>query len=451
MAQVLTEQALINEAKLQQAITDGDLALAEELVNEDLGPAEVADVIESTPPRQREQIWSLLQDSMRTAVLPYLPESLQTDYLAMMTPQAIADGAAGIDSDDLVDVIKRLPDDISLQVLDALNDIDRVEIEPLLQYPEDVAGGLMTTDYVTVRANVSVDVVLRYLRALGELSSDLDALFVINRSGQYIGKLPLTMILTAQPEAMVREIMLDAEAIPADMPESDVALLFEQQDWISAPVVNQDNLLIGRITVDDVVDVIRESGEHSLLSMAGLDEEADTFEHVIPAAKSRAVWLGINLVTAVIAAAVIGQFQGTIQQLVALAVLSPIVASMGGVAGSQTLTLVIRALAVGQINSKNIPWLLLREAGVGSLNGLLWGVLIGAGTYLWQQDILLAAVICTATFTNLLVAKLSGAVLPIMLQKLGIDPALSGSVVLTTVTDVIGFLSFLGLATLVLL
>lgn len=451
MAQTLTEQALINEAKLQQALEDGDLSLAAELVNEDLSAAEIADVIEATPPRQRDEIWSLLQDNMRAAVVTYLPESLQGEYLALMTPQAIADGASEIDSDDLVDVIKLLPDDVSEQVLEALTDIDRDEIEPLLQYPEDVAGGLMTTDYVTVRANVTVDVVLRYLRALGELSADLDALFVTNRSGQYIGKMPLTMLLTAQADATVRAIMMDAEPIPADMPEGDVARLFEQQDWISAPVVDQDNNLIGRITVDDVLDIIRESGEHSLLSMAGLDEEADTFEHIIPAAKSRAVWLGINLVTAVIAAAVIGQFQGTIQQLVALAVLSPIVASMGGVAGSQTLTLVIRALAVGQITAKNIPWLLMREAGVGGLNGLLWGAFIGAGTYLWQQDIWLSAVIFTATFINLLVAKLSGAVLPILLQKIGVDPALSGSVVLTTVTDVVGFLSFLGLATIVLL
>lgn len=451
MAQTLTEQALINEAKLQQALEDGDVSLATELVNEDLSPAEIADVIEATPPRQRDQIWSLLQDNMRASVVTYLPESLQGEYLALMTPQAIADGASEIDSDDLVDVIKLLPDEVSEQVLEALTDIDRDEIEPLLQYPEDVAGGLMTTDYVTVRANVTVDVVLRYLRALGELSADLDALFVTNRSGQYIGKLPLTMLLTAQADATVRAIMIDAEPIRADMPEGDVARLFEQQDWISAPVVDQDNNLIGRITVDDVLDIIRESGEHSLLSMAGLDEEADTFEHIIPAAKSRAVWLGINLVTAVIAAAVIGQFQGTIQQLVALAVLSPIVASMGGVAGSQTLTLVIRALAVGQITAKNIPWLLMREAGVGCLNGLLWGAFIGAGTYLWQQDIWLSGVIFTATFTNLLVAKLSGAVLPILLQKIGVDPALSGSVVLTTVTDVVGFLSFLGLATIVLL
>jgi len=333
-----------------------------------------------------------------------------------------------------------------LQIMDQQN---RTRIEKVLAYPEDTAGGLMNTDTVTIRPDISVETVLRYLRRHQEIPETTDTLFVVSRKDAYIGVLPLTRLLTADPDMLVREIMqTDVEPIPADLPDEEVARRFEQLDLVSAPVVNEEGRLLGRITIDDVVDVIREDADHSLMSMAGLDDDEDTFAPILKTARRRAIWLGINLLTALAASAVIGLFEATIDKVVALAVLMPIVASMGGIAGSQTLTLVIRGQALGLIERSNLGWLFNRELIVGLLNGVVWALIVGVVALLWFRDLTVGIVIALALVINLLAGAIAGTLLPTMLKSMGIDPALAGGVLLTTITDVVGFFAFLGLATL---
>jgi magnesium transporter len=326
---------------------------------------------------------------------------------------------------------------------------DRQRLERVLTYDEDTAGGLMNTDTITVRRNLTVDVVMRYLRRHTEIPEMTDSLIVVSRKDRFQGLLPLRTLLVSDPGALIQDIMTtNVEPIPASMPELEVARLFERHDWVSAPVVDNEGTLVGRITIDDVVDVIRDDAEHSLMSMAGLDEEEDTFAPVLKTTPRRAVWLGINLITALIASAVISMFEATIQQVVALAILMPIVASMGGVAGSQTLTVVIRGIALGQISRNNTRWLVTRELIVGAINGILWAAVVGVAATYWFDDSTIGMIIALAMIINLVTAALAGALLPIGLKAIKIDPALAGSVALTTITDVIGFMAFLGLASL---
>jgi magnesium transporter len=276
----------------------------------------------------------------------------------------------------------------------------------------------------------------------------MDNLFVVNRRDEFIGLLPLRKVLVADPSITVQEIMsTNIEAIPATMHDSEVAGLFERYDWVSAPVIDEHGKLLGRITIDDVVDVIREDADHSLMSMAGLDEDEDTFAPVLKTAPRRAIWLGINLITAFIASGVINLFEGALEQVVALAILMPIVASMGGVAGTQTLTVVIRGMALGQVGRSNSRWLIIKELWVGVLNGICWAIVVAFAAAYWFDDILIGYIIAGAMAINLIMASLAGAIIPMVLRSLNIDPALAGGVALTTVTDVIGFMSFLGLAT----
>jgi magnesium transporter len=329
-----------------------------------------------------------------------------------------------------------------------MNEQHRQRLEAVMSFSSDTAGGLMNTDTITVRADISLDVVLRYLRFRGEIPDMTDNLIVVNREGKFLGTIQLTDLLTEDPSLTVAEIMArDVEAIPATTAARDVANLFERRDLVSAPVVDENGNLLGRITIDDVVDVIREEANHSIMSMAGLNEEDDMFAPVIRSSRRRTVWLGINLLTALLASWVIGNFEHTIQHLVALAVLMPIVASMGGIAGSQTLTLVIRGIALGQVGGANARKLLNKELAVGALNGLVWALVVGFVAFAWFSDTQLSIILGLAMLLNLVVAALAGATIPLILHKMGIDPALAGGVVLTTVTDVVGFLAFLGMAT----
>jgi magnesium transporter len=294
--------------------------------------------------------------------------------------------------------------------------------------------------------------VLRYLRLRGELPEHTDHLYVVSRRHQYIGRIALQALLTHEANTQVNQLIDDEQpAIGVDESSDEVARQFSDHDWISAPVVDDGNTLLGRITIDDVVDIIREQAEHQALGAAGLDEDEDLFSPVPRAAKRRAIWLGINLATAFLASWVIGRFEGTLEQIVALAVLMPIVASMGGVAGTQTLTLMVRGLALGQVASGNLRPILRKEVLVGLVNGLVWALVVGVVAALWFKDPQLGFVIAAAMTINLVVAALAGVVVPLALKRMDVDPALAGGVVLTTVTDVIGFLSFLGLATLILL
>jgi len=434
-------------ARLDSALASGTLADVASIVS-DLSPGDVAHLISSSPPRYRHILWSLLEPEQEAAVLNELPEDLRNSFLADMAPEALAEIVGQLDDDDVADILQELPDVITGQVLSIMNEQDRARIETVLGYSDDTAGGLMSTDTITVRADLTLDVVLRYLRRHTEIPLNTDTLMVVNREDRYVGLLPVRTLLVTDPGVSVREMMVtNRDPIPAHMDSSEVARLFERNDWISAPVVDDDNRLIGRITIDDIVDVIREEADHSLTSLGRLGEE-DTFSPVLHTAPRRAVWLGINLLTAFIAASVINAFQGTIEKVVALAVLMPIVASMGGIAGTQTLTVLIRGMAMGHINERNQGWLVGREAMVGAINGIIWAVVVAIAASLWFDDITLGLVIAAAMVINLITAGVSGALLPLLLQRLGIDAALAGGVILTTVTDVVGFLSFLGLAAL---
>jgi magnesium transporter len=319
-----------------------------------------------------------------------------------------------------------------------------------LSYPEDSAGGLMNTDFITVRPDVTIRAVTRYLRLLKEMPVDTDQVFVVDRNYNYLGSLLITTILTEEPEQTILSLIdIDhSKPISAETDESEVALLFEERNLISAPVIDENNQLVGRITIDDVVDVIRDQAEHSVMSMVGLDEDEDVFAPIFLSSRRRSIWLGVNLVTAFIAVYFIGLFEATLQQKIALAILMPVVASMGGIAGTQTLIIVTRGIATGRVSAANIRVLINKEVAVSVLNGVIWSIVIALITYYWFSDLLLSFIIAVAIIVNLVVAAFSGAFLPLLLTKLKIDPALAGGVILTTITDVIGFVAFLGLAAL---
>ena len=407
-------------------------------------------MLEGSRPTTRRVIWQLLEEEDRNQVLQHLGDEVRAEFLEAMDTAQLVAAADDMDADDFADILQQLPTTISEQVLASLDASDRARVEAVLSFPEDSAGGLMDTDSITVRPRHTLELVLRYLRLRKELPSGTDALIVVNSEDQYLGMLPLTKVLTSDPSVTVREIMdSDAPAMRVDQPDKEIARAFSERDLISAAVVDDDGRLLGRITIDDVVDVIIEDAEEAVLGPAGLDVDEDTFAPVRRAVRRRAIWLGINLLTAFAAAAVISAFEETIIKVVALAVLMPVVASMGGIAGTQTLTLVIRGQALGQLNRRNMLWMLNREFVIAALNGLLWATLVAVAAAFLFDDITLGWVIATAMIVTILVAAVVGSLLPGILRKLSIDPAIAGGVVLTTITDVVGFFVFLGLASLV--
>jgi magnesium transporter len=445
----LSEKAQSKFLNLSEALEAGALTRVSRIINSGLAPVDVAHLIESSPPKARSVIWELLDKDSEGEVLQHLSIDIQSQFLNDMSAEEVADVTSDLDTDDVADILQQLPERVTLEVLDAMDQQDRARLEAVLGYPEDSAGGLMNTDTITIRPDITLDVVLRYLRRHQSLPHMTDNLLVVNRRNEFIGQLPIRRLLVGDPMQTVREVMsTGGTVIQATLPETEVANLFERHDLVSAPVVDAQGVLLGRITIDDVVDVIRETADHSLMSMAGLDDEEDTFAPALKTARRRAVWLGINLITAFIASAVIGLFDETIEKVVALAVLMPIVASMGGIAGSQVLTLVIRGQATGHLNGGNFRWLFNRELIVAAINGLLWALVIAALAFVWFRDAMMSGIMAAAIMINLLAAAMAGAILPQALKAKGIDPALAGGVILTTVTDVVGFMSFLGLATL---
>ena len=420
------------------------------LVN--LHGSEIADLLESVPHGPREILWELVDPVDHGETLLHVNDEVRAGLIDEMETRDLVAATGGLDADDLADLLDDLPRTVIHEVLRAMDKQDRMRLEAVLHYAEDSAGGIMNVDVVTVRADVTLDVVIRYLRMRADLPRNTDKLFVVDRNDHYRGALELTRILTNDPEQLVAAVMdRDIKGIPAMLPDFEVARQFENHDLFSAAVVREDNKLLGRITVDDVVDVIREDADHSLLSMAGLDEEDDTFAPVFKSARRRAVWLGINLFTAFLASWVIGNFQATLQQVVALAVLMPIVASMGGIAGSQTLIIVIRGLALGQIGSSNARWLMYKELSVSALNGIAWAIVVAVISGLWFRNEDIGFIIAAALIINLVCAALAGLTIPFILKSMNIDPALAGTVILTTITDVVGFMVFLGLGTIFLL
>ena len=443
-----TEQQIL---ALSAALESGTLQNAEGMLNA-LHPTEVAHLIESLPPRERFAIWSLVSKDIEAEVLISLGDEIRLDLIKDMSPEQLVQVAEDLEVDDSADFVQSLPNTVIDQVLHSLDSQHRKMLESVLSFPEDSAGGMMNTDTITVRPEVTLDVVLRYLRLLGDIPKQTDHLIVVDRENRYLGILPLSQLLIHEPYNTVEQIMDDeSEAIPSDMEDNEVAKIFEGRDLISAPVVDGNNMLLGRITVDDVVDVIRDEADHSVLSMAGLNDEEDLFAPVLPSSKRRAVWLGINLITAFLASWVVSNFETTLEKVVTVAILMNVVASMGGIAGSQTITLVIRSMALGQLSKSNRRWVFNKEVMVGLFNGVIWAVVVAIIATLWFKDPWVGAVIAAALIINLAFAAASGVAVPIILKKLHIDPAIAGSVILTTITDIVGLLAFLGLATIFLL
>lgn len=444
------EYAMQRIQEVNSALADGMFVAARRMLH-NMPACDVALLLESSPPKSRSKIWKLVDIDEHGEILEELNEEVQKDIIRQMAPENLAAATEGMDTDDLAYVLRGLPEPVYQEVLKSMDEGDRERAETALSYAEDSAGGIMNTDTITVRSDVTIDVVLRYLRLKGELPEATDKLYVVDRNEKVTGEISLTQLLTVDPSRRIDEIMSsDITTIPVDMEETEVAKLFERHDWVSAPVVDSDQQLVGRITIDDVVDIIREEAQHSMLSMAGLEDDEDTFAPVLKSTRRRTVWLAVNLVTALLAAMVSSLFEDILAQMAVLAILNTIVPSMGGIAGSQALTLVIRGMALGHIGSSNSRWLIGKELAIGFLNGVIWSVLIAAVVALWKQDLLVGGIIAFAMMMNLLAAALAGATVPLILKRFNIDPALAGGVILTTVTDVVGIFAFLGSATLLL-
>ena len=428
-----------------------DLSLNQirQLINKMTAP-EIAHALESSPPKQRTLLFSLLKTEEEGDVLFELGEEIQQDLVSNISNEELTEAVKELELDEIVDILQNLPEERMSKILENMSMVDRKRIQIGLNYSDNTAGGLLNTDVISVRPNNSINEVINYLRDQGDLPENTDKIFVVNHQNEYLGELSIGKIITSKLSMLVREIM-ETESLPldVDLDDKEVATTFERNDLISAPVIDGKGKLIGRITIDDVVDVIREDADQNLLGMAGVAE--DTFAPPGRAAKSRVFWLSMNLVTAFIAASTINIFQDVIDKIVYLAVLMPIVASMGGVAATQTLTIVLRGLTLEQINASNIRWLFKRELAVSILNGIVLSILVGFSTYFWFKDIIISILISSALVINLISSVIAGIAVPLVLRKFRQDPAIGGSVVVTTVTDVVGFLSFLGLATIYLI
>ena len=438
--------------RLREALDEARLDEAREILAE-LNPAETALILESLPPADRPVVWDLCDDEHEGDILAELNDEVRSRLAEDVGAEAVVAATEGLEIDDLADIVADLSDDMSDKVKQALSTEDREQLEAVLSYPEDSAGGLMDPDTHSVRSDVTLEVVMRYLRRSGDLPDETPAVFVVDRDDRYIGVLYFSRLVTHDPERLVGEVMdTSVEAMNANCSDVDVATEFQNRDLVMAAVVDDDGRLVGQITVDDVVDVIAEQADHNILSMAGLDEEDDMFAPVITSTQRRAIWLGVNLATAFLAAAVIAIFRPALEQVVILAILMPIVASMGGIAGSQTLTLMIRGMALGRVQDSNARMLLAKEVAVGLLNGLVWAVVVAAVTIvLFNSSWEVGAVIGFALAVSLIAAALAGFLIPLILSRLNIDPALAGTVVLTTITDIVGFGTFLGLGSIFLL
>jgi len=432
-------------------IKDKELSLNQiKTILKDMPHSEIAHVLESSPPDQRKLLFSLLETSEEGDVLADVGEEIQQDLISGISNEELSEAVKELELDEVVDILQNLPEERMQSILSKMSLRDRNRIEEGLVYPDDTAGGLLNTDVLSVRPDHTVEVVTRYLREQKELPENTDKIFVVSKDDRYLGEILINKIITSEVSEKI-ENLISPKADPILVTESDrdVATIFERNNLISAAVVNNNGELLGRITIDDVVDVILEDADQNFLGMAGVAE--DTFAPPGRAAKSRVFWLSMNLLTAFIASMSINIFQDTLDKVVYLAVLMPIVASMGGVAATQTLTIVLRGLTLEQINDTNIKWLFKRELAVSILNGIVLSILVGFVTYIWFQNSLISILISCALIINLISSVFAGVIVPLVLRKLNQDPAIAGSVVVTTVTDVIGFLSFLGLATIFLI
>ena len=407
---------------------------------------ETALIIESSPPKKRALIWQLIEESKEGEILKNLSNDVRETVLTYMDPEEVAIVTKDLEPDEIADILQDLPEQIMKEVIEKMSYQNKDILERVLKYPEDSAGGLMNTDFIVVRPYHSVELVLRYLRIKNSIPLSTDNLFVVSRNNKFRGVLPISNLITSAPTENIKNIMVEKSALNAEIKSDEVIKIFERDDLISAPVIDEKNNLIGRITFDDVIDKIKSDADVSLKQFSGLS--GDTFEKTSVAIKTRGIWLGINLLTAIIASSVINLFKETIEEVIFLAVLMPIIASMGGVAATQTLTITVRGLALGQIMSTNYLYLLSREITVGVVNGFFWALVLGLISYFWFGELTITLIILLSMVINLFMAVISGMGIPILLKFFKIDPAIAGSVVVTTITDVVGFMSFLGLATL---
>jgi len=419
---------------------------------ESLHPAEIARLLESLPLRERAIVWDLIDEQNQGEILVELNDEVRSKLLEEMDTEEVVAAAEGMELDDLADLVADLPAMVTDRVIESLSKEDRTQLASVLSFPEDSAGGLMDPDTISVRSDVTLGVVLRYLHRNADLPDKTLSVFVVDRANRYIGVLYIARLVTHDPGSTVAEVMDQSVApIASDRSAKDVAMEFQHRDLVSAAVVNDAGTLIGQITVDDVIDIVQEQAGQDILRMAGLAEEDDMFAPVVSSTQRRAIWLGVNLATAFLAAAVVAIFKPALEQVVALAILMPVVASMGGIAGSQTLTLMIRGLALGRVQHSNARWLFGKEIAVGLLNGMAWAVVVALVTIFFFSTWQVGLIIGSALAMTLLTAAFAGFAIPLILQKLRIDPALAGTVILTTVTDIVGFVTFLGLGTIFLL
>lgn len=451
MAEMIRQDKTARQLRLlSDAIDSGRLGPVKRMV-QTLSPAEIGNLLESMPPHKRSVLWGLVDPEDDGEVLLHVGDEVREGLIADMDQDELVAAVEDLDIDDLADLVEDLPDAVINEVVRSMDRDDRERLEQVLSYDEDTAGRLMNPDVVTVRADTTIDVVLRYLRLRGELPDHTDYLFVVSKRHQYMGRISVASLLTSDPNTPINKLIDDEQpAIDVNESSTEVARQFSDHDWVSAPVVDDGNVLLGRITIDDVVDIIREEAEHQALSAAGLDEDEDMFSPVHKAFRRRLIWLTVNLGTAFLAASVVDQFSPTIEKIVALAVLMPIVAGMGGNSGTQVLTLMVRGLALGQIGASNVWFLLRKELSVALINGLALGVFLGVIVLIWFHQPMLSLVIGCALLFNVLTSAAGGVLVPLALKRMGFDPALAGGVLLTTLTDTMGFLGFLGLATLIL-
>ena len=388
----------------------------------------------------------MIEERNEGEILKNLSDDVRETVLSYMDPDEVALVTKDLETDEIADILQDLPEQIMKEVLEKMSFQNKDILEKVLKYPEDSAGGLMNTDVIVVRPYHSVELVTRYLRIKNDIPLSTDNLFVVSRNNKFRGVLPISNLITNPPGEIIKNIMVEKKPLNAKLNSNEVIKIFEKEDLISAPVIDDENNLIGRITFDDVIDEIKSEADESLKQFSGLS--GDTFEKTSSAIKSRGFWLGINLFTAIIASSVINIFKDTIEEVIFLAVLMPIIASMGGVAATQTLTITVRGLALGQIMSSNYFYLLSREITVGLVNGFFWALVLGFISYFWFNEITIALIILLSMVINLFMAVISGMGIPLMLKFFKLDPAIAGSVIVTTITDVVGFLSFLGLATI---